>query len=75
MKMERFVCKHVHTRICNHGDCQCFMFSQKKCEQYWPEKLDDEMKTGENLCVTLKSSMPFVNYTIRKMSLRNVSAF
>jgi hypothetical protein len=46
---------------------------QKKCVQYYPEKLEDPLYPGQNLSVSLISIMAYASYTIRKMSVRSVS--
>ena len=45
---------------------------QKKCEQYWPEKVNATLNPGYNLSVTLTSSLPFAEYEIRKLVLKDV---
>ena len=42
------------------------------CEQYWPEKVNATLNLGYNLSVTLTSSLPFAEYEIRKLVLKDV---
>jgi len=45
---------------------------QVKCEQYWPENINATLNPGYNLSVTLTSSLPFAEYEIRKLVLKDV---
>ena len=46
---------------------------KKKCEQYWPDEVDGTVKPGYNLSVTMTSFLPFAEYVIRKLLVKNVS--
>jgi len=44
-----------------------------KCKQYWPENISATLNPGYNLSVTLTSSIPFAEYEIRKLVLKDTS--
>ena len=46
--------------------------TQKKCEQYWPEKINGTLTFGSELSVTLMEYVPFAEYQIRKLKLQSV---
>ena len=46
---------------------------KKKCEQYWPDEVDGTVKPGCNLSVTMTSFLPFAEYVIRKLLVKDVS--
>lgn len=48
------------------------MFSQKKCEIYWPENVNEKMFLGE-IIVEVVSISDLPNYTLRTITLQLVS--
>ena len=46
--------------------------AQKKCEQYWPETVNGIEEVGYNLSVTLTSLLPFTEYEIRTLTVKDV---
>ena len=50
------------------------MFVQKKCEKYWPENCSEPYTPhAESMfTVEMNSSIPFAEYTIRKMTIAKV---
>lgn len=50
----------------------CFWSVQKKCERYWPENKDEIFCPGHDFEVKLKSSVPFSDFVIRKMTIESV---
>ena len=50
-----------------------FLF-QRKCEQYWPEKVGETISPDGGVSVLLKSVLPFAEYEIRELVLTNVRA-
>ena len=48
-----------------------FIFNfQKKCEQYWPDKIGKIFTTETGLQVSLDSVIPFADYNIQSISVR-----
>ena len=47
--------------------------AQAKCAQYWPEKVHGSITAGSQFTVTLSSSLPFVEYEIKKFKVQCVS--
>ena len=47
--------------------------SQRKCEQYWPDNVNDTYDAG-NLSVTLTDLVPYADYEIKRFSIKDVSA-
>ena len=48
---------------------------QQKCLQDWPDRLQDSI-TGGTFTITLKSSvLPFADYRIRMLEIKNVSSY
>ncbi len=51
----------------------CWYF-QRKCEQYWAENIGDSYTTPDNnITVVTTSVMPFADFVIRTLSVKNVS--
>ena len=48
-----------------------FLF-QRKCEQYWPERVGETISPDGGVSVLLKSVLPFAEYEIRELVLTNV---
>jgi hypothetical protein len=46
---------------------------QKKCEEYWPVSVGESVQPGHGLTITLTSTLPFAEYSLRKMTLTCVS--
>ena len=46
--------------------------SQRKCEQYWPDNVNDTYDAG-NLSVTLTDLVPYADYEINRFSIKDVS--
>ena len=49
------------------------LVSQRKCEMYWPENVNETLQPGANISVTLISQMPFADYEIKKFTVQDVS--
>ena len=47
---------------------------QQKCLQYWPDRLQDSI-SGGTFTITLKSVLPFADYRIRTLEIKNVSSY
>ena len=45
---------------------------QRKCEKYWPNDVNQTLEPGHNLVVTLTALLPFVEYEIRMLSVKDV---
>ena len=45
-------------------------YFQKKCEQYWPDKVGKTLTTESGLEVSLDSIIPFADYNIQSMSVK-----
>ena len=54
-------------------DLYC-VFLQKKCEKYWPENCSEPYRPRSEsiFIVEMTSSVPFAEYTIRKMTIAKV---
>ena len=54
-----------------------FMFVQKKCEKYWPENCSEPFtpRAESMFTVEMNSSVPFAEYTIRKMKIAKVRSY
>ena len=52
--------------------CCCDDLIQIKCEQYWPENVNAILNPGYNFSVTLTCSLPFAEYEIRELVLKDV---
>ena len=50
-----------------------FNLLQKKCESYWPENINETFEPGEGIKIVLTSTVPFSEYTIRKMTVTRVT--
>ena len=48
------------------------LYTQKKCEQYWPETDVLVPTPGSPLTITSKSTLPFAEFVIRKMVVTHV---
>ena len=50
------------------------MLVQKKCEKYWPENCSEPYTPHSDsvFTVQMNSSVPFAEYTIRKMTIAKV---
>ena len=46
---------------------------QKRCEQYWPEKVGETLDPHNGLMVTLVSHIPFSDFIIRNLKLSKVT--
>ena len=58
---------HIATMILYH------LFLQKKCEEYWPVNVGESVEPGHGLNVALTSMLPFAEYSVRKMTVTQVS--
>ena len=47
---------------------------QQKCLQYWPDRLQDSI-SGGTFTITLTSVLPFADYRIRTLEIKNVSSY
>ena len=47
--------------------------TQKKCEQYWPDKVGETLDPHNGLMVTMISHVPFSDFIIRNLKLAKVS--
>ena len=47
---------------------------QKKCFQYWPKTLHENITPGHILKVTLSQSTLYAEYEVRKFKVKNVSS-
>ena len=45
---------------------------QKKCEQYWPDKVGETLDVQNGLVVLLNSFVPFADYIIRDLKVTKV---
>ena len=48
----------------------CIFNFKKKCEQYWPDKIGKIFTTETGLQVSLDSVIPFADYNIQSISVR-----
>ena len=66
--------RHNCTFLCTVLKAKGFVIClQKKCEQYWPENIDETLTPGLNLSVTLTSILPYAEYEVRKFTVKDVS--
>ena len=48
---------------------------QEKCAQYWPETLNETITPGDRISVTLLTSTPYAEYSIKKFEVKHVNIF
>ncbi len=44
-----------------------------KCEQYWPNGINESWEVGNNLLVTLVEQRPYAEYKVKILTVEDVS--
>ena len=52
----------IHTSIYLFIYSLSLLFIQRKCAQYWPEKVNETLETSSHISVTLLEIIPFANF-------------
>ena len=55
-----------HIKFCDYPH------TQVKCEEYWPTKVGESVHPGHELSISLTSTTPYAEYSIRKMTVTHV---
>ena len=56
-----------------HNSKLPWFFNYQKCEEYWPVSVGESIQPGHGLTITLTSTLPFAEYSVKKMTLTCVS--
>ena len=59
----------IHSSICSLS----FLFIQAKCEQYWPERLNETLETSSHISVKLVEIMRFADFEKKIFHIVNVT--
>ena len=49
-----------------------FLFLQRKCELYYPEKKEEPFETSDGIIITLQSITPYADFEEKKFKVENV---
>ena len=65
---------YVHVHILKYT-CYLFyifLFLQRKCELYYPEKKEEPFETSDGIIITLQSITPYADFEEKKFKVENV---